>query len=127
MPAGLNGGDEVLQAESYSERRKRGYPLKNPIRRILGLFGDDGRPKPYDLNLEAARIIMEREARRIRADPHDEEALQYFSSAEFQRWFEVPAAVIIELIRSLPTDRFSYALKHIKPRSEASQKALDSF
>lgn len=87
----------MLQAEPYSERRKRGYPLKNPIRRILGLFGDEGRPNAYDLNLEAARIIMEREARRIR-----------------------------QLIKSLPIERFDYAISHIKPRSEASQKALDS-
>lgn len=116
----------MLQAESYSERRKRGYPLKNPIRRILGLFGDEGRPKPYDLNLEAACIILEREARRIRADPHDEEGLAYFHSEEYRRWFEIPASVILQLIKELPDERFNYALAHIKPRSEASQKALDS-
>lgn len=69
---------------------------------------------------------MEQEARRIRADPHDEEGLAYFHSEEYRRWFEVPAAVIIELIKSLPIERFDYAISHIKPRSEASQKALDS-
>ncbi|WP_418695768.1 hypothetical protein [Acidaminococcus intestini] len=117
----------MQQAESCAERKKRAYQVKNPIRRILGLVGShETRPNAYDLNLEAAHIIMEREAHRIRADPHDKDGLAYFRSAEYRRWFEVPAAVILQLIKDLPDDRFDYALGHIKPRSEALQKALDS-
>lgn len=100
---------QKLQYTTYAERRKRSRPVKNPMRRLLGLVGaHELRPSPYDLNLEVAHIIMEQEAHRILMNPHDEEALQYFSSAEFQRWFEVPAAVIIELIGSLPIERFDY-------------------
>lgn len=118
----------MVQSISYAERRKRSRPVKNPMRRLLGLVGaHEHRPNPYDLNLEVAHIIiMEQEAHRIKRDPHDEEAIQYFCGVEFQRWFDIPSQVMLKLVMDLPADRFSYALKHIKPRSEASQKALDS-